>query len=557
VIASRTPLGSVWRPGLRRLARALLAPVLLAGMLAACGQGGGDAGDGPGSEKIVLRYRLADQPRAFDPQLAITPTDRRLASLLFIGLLGYDAAGKLAPAVAESWTISDDGLRYLFRLRPTVWSNGQPVTAQDFVNSIRRILDPDIRHPLAPLFMAIDKADDVRRRKVAASRLGVRAIDSDILEIELVRPMPGFLALLADPAASPVPMATVRRYRQKWTTPERIVTNGPFLLGRIGDTAIELRRFDKFAAPRPAFIGTVTLSWDDRASVVAAIKAGRLDLAEANDVPLTPADAARFQQTDPPSGLTAVLFNPHARAFEALSVRRALAMMVDSATAIDEIGARRQLVPLNALMPANEGPADPAYLAEWAAWTPEQRLNEAARLLKEAGYSDAHPLVFRLAMPRGVAIGRLAEALAAQWAGLPVRITAESRGDFAEQEHLEKGKFDAALWIWSPEVDAPEAMIVPFLCQGGRANLTGYCNASVDDLYAQAVAALTPQQRDTLLRQAQKIILDDAVAAPLHGAMRRVLVSPRVVGWVVNERSRHPLQLLSVQGQGLKDQGAP
>jgi oligopeptide transport system substrate-binding protein len=496
-------------------------------------------GDASGVAEIIMRFSLADGPRELDPQLASSAIDRQLVSTLFTGLLRLDEAGKLAPGMAESWTQSDDGLRYLFRLRAATWSNETPVTARDFVAGFRRLFERSIVQPLQPLLAPIANAEAIAKRQMGAARLGMRAIDADILEIELDYPMPGFLSLLADPVTAPIPLSVVRRHKANWTQPKHIVTNGPFRLIERTEAALVLQRFDKYAAPRSAFASRLEFRWpDDSTNLVTDLVENVVQIADSDAVRVTPQTLATFARTDLLAGYTGLLFNARAKMLEDTRVRRALSMSLDVEALIEEAfpGARPQpRVGIFQVAPP------------WTAWTPEQRALETMRLLTEAGFSQQSPLTLSLALPRATASERLANGLAARWAELPIKLTAESRSRAMHAVHLAGGRFELALWTWEPGLDFGEAMLLPFLSQAKSANVSGYSNAEVDDLFLQAIRAVNPDMRADLLKRAEAIIVDEAPIAPLHRALRTMLVSPSVVGWVTNPSGRHALDALSLE----------
>src|SRR5260370_14806851 len=138
--------------------------------------------------ETVYRRGEAGDPSTFDPQKTSTVIEADVLYDLFEGLLTYDGAGALVPGAAESWSVSADGLTYLFRLREAKWSNGDPVRASDFVFSFRRLLDPATGAECANLYYPLKNAEAVNKGKAPPGALGARSIDDRTLEITLDRP---------------------------------------------------------------------------------------------------------------------------------------------------------------------------------------------------------------------------------------------------------------------------------------------------------------------------------------------------------------------------------
>ena len=178
----------------------------------------------------VLRRGEAGDPASFDPPKTSTVIEADVLYDLFEGLLTYDASGALVPGAAESFHVSPDGRTYVFKLRDAKWSNGDPVTAGDFVFSFRRLLDPATGAEYANLYYPIKNAENITRGEAPPEALGVRAIDDRTLEITLERPTPYFLAVVAHQTAAPVNPRNVEKFGRAFAKPGNLVSNGAFRL---------------------------------------------------------------------------------------------------------------------------------------------------------------------------------------------------------------------------------------------------------------------------------------------------------------------------------------
>ena len=157
-------------------------------------------------EKQVLRRANGAEPSTLDPQLATGTWESAIITDLFEGLVARDASGETIPGVASSWERSSDGLHYTFHLRDDAkWSDGTPLTAEDFVYSWRRILSPELAAPYAYMLFPIANAEAVNRGDKPVEALGVEASDPHTLEVTLARPTGYFIDMLGHASTYPVP----------------------------------------------------------------------------------------------------------------------------------------------------------------------------------------------------------------------------------------------------------------------------------------------------------------------------------------------------------------
>ncbi|NBO74586.1 MAG: peptide ABC transporter substrate-binding protein, partial [Gammaproteobacteria bacterium] len=228
----------------------------------------------------VVRRSSTGEPQTLDPQLWTYGQDGNLAQDLFQGLTTLDSRANVVPGQAESWTVSTDGRRYTFRLRPNLeWSDGKTLTSADFLWSLRRIFDPKTVSPAVALLYVIRNGKAVNQGRLPVTALGVAAPDPRTLVIELEHPAPYLLDLLVH-RAFPVPRHVVEKYGRQWTRPEHIVSNGAFVFGewRPGSHVRLLRnpRFHEAASVRLDAIHHVPI--EDPKNAVVRYRAGELDV---------------------------------------------------------------------------------------------------------------------------------------------------------------------------------------------------------------------------------------------------------------------------------------
>src|SRR6218665_1011947 len=169
-------------------------------------------GASPALAEAVLHRGNAGEPQTLDQAHTSINIEEFILKDLYEGLTIYDAAGKIVPGAAESWTVSDDGTIYTFKLRENAkWSDGSPVTAEDFVFSFTRVEDPKTAAGYANILYPIKNAEKVNKGELGLDQLGVKAVDAKTVEITLERPTPFFLELLAHQTALPVSKASVEK----------------------------------------------------------------------------------------------------------------------------------------------------------------------------------------------------------------------------------------------------------------------------------------------------------------------------------------------------------
>ncbi|HSG64026.1 MAG TPA: peptide ABC transporter substrate-binding protein, partial [Gammaproteobacteria bacterium] len=225
--------------------RHALVVIVSVGALGACGGGDDLGGPGPAARDVpiggatgreladvqVLHWGNGAEPQSIDPHRGEDVPGSNIQRDLFEGLVGEAPNGDLEPGAASSWKISDDGLVYTFHLRPEArWSNGDPVTADDWVYSLRRSIDPQTLSRYTFILSPIRNADAISAGDLPPTELGVRKIDDYTLEITLESPTPYFLGLLAHQTTWVVHRPSVERYGDQFTRPGNLVSNGAFML---------------------------------------------------------------------------------------------------------------------------------------------------------------------------------------------------------------------------------------------------------------------------------------------------------------------------------------
>lgn len=185
------------------------------------------------AENQTFTYRVLDSIRTIDPSKNSDTSGSDILRNLFEGLMIEDATGRMIPGVAESYEMSEDGLTYAFKLRESAtWSNGDPVTAGDFVYSWQRTTNPEFASPYAWFIelMNVVGAKEVVAGELPPTELGAKAIDDHTLEVKLTTPTPCFIKTLSHTTTYPQHQKTIEAHGDKWTEPGNLVGNGAFTL---------------------------------------------------------------------------------------------------------------------------------------------------------------------------------------------------------------------------------------------------------------------------------------------------------------------------------------
>lgn len=474
----------------------------------------------------VFRIAQRNEPATLDPQRATLPDEFFIIRALSEGLLTPDPAGGAPlPGAAERWEVSADGLAYTFHLRPDAkWSNGEPVTAQDFAWSIQRMLDPSTAAPKAALFFPLKNAEAYYRdHKKTFGSVFVRTPDAGTLQLELAQPTADFPAIVASGPWIPVHRLTAERLRTGSRTD--YVGNGPFVLaGWRPNQDITVRRNPAYwDAARVRLEEIRFLAFDNGDSEERAFRAGLVDVTM--DVPYSKLAAYRADQP-------AVLRNVplHETRYLALNttrpplndvrVRHALAVSIDRRALAEKI-LRGGQQPAFSFLPAGLGGYQPATgLTENAA--------EARRLLREAGFPDGRGFP-RLEMSTWGSTVVL-EAIQQMWQReLGLTVTIARREGSTHLAALRAGDYDIALAPAIPDYNGASDLFNQ-LRSGHHGNYPHWTNPDYDRLVTKA-GQLDSTARNTTYQSAEKVLLGEMPVIPLYFNAQNFLVQPAVKGW--------------------------
>ena len=528
----------------RRLATAAAFVVAGCAALGACVRSATNVSEGNRAQ--ILHRSIGVDLADLDPQLMTDASYYTVLSSLLEGLVAEDPVDlHPVPGVAESWEVSPEGLRYTFHLRADArWSNGEPVTAGDFVGSWRRILSPELSAAAASQLYLIQGAEAFNQRDGDFSDVGVHAPDPRTLVVTLEHPAPWFLSLLSGPPWMPVPLSTIARHGSLtergngWAVPGSWVGNGPFVLK-------EWRRGQQITVTRSATYwdsGRVRLreidfhAFDSIDSEERAFRSGQLHITES--LPPAKIDAYRKEapgllRIDPLLGTYFVRINIRKPGLDDPRVRRALALAVDRVSIAEKV-LRGGQTPAYAFTPGGLGGYSPE---------PKQQgtEEEARRLLEQAGHPGGAGLPsLRLLYNNSESHREVAEAVQEMWRrelGIEVRLVNEELK--STEEARRAGDYDLLLSSWIADYEDPSSFLDIWRADSGN-NFTNWSNTEFEAALFHAERTPAAAQRNKLYAKAESLLLDEAPIIPLYHYTHVYLIQPSVHGWNPTLLDHHP-----------------
>ncbi|HAH11889.1 MAG TPA: peptide ABC transporter substrate-binding protein [Alphaproteobacteria bacterium] len=485
---------------------------------------------------VFHRGNLAE-PQSLDPQKFSMVVENQILFDLFLGLLTYDAFGRPAPGLAESWTISPDEKVYTFKLRPNLtWSDGKPITADDAVFGLQRAVDPATQGWFGNFLSIIKGADDITAGKAKPDTLGVRAVDPGTVEIALTKPAPVILKLLAGWSMTyPVPKHAVVANPQGWARAGVMVSSGPYTLmsWRVSDKIVLTKnaRFHdaaNIAVPEVHYYPTT----DDTAALN-RFRAGELDFNPRfppNQIDWLRRNLPRETKTTPAQAITYLVFNLKRKPFDDIRVRRALALAIDRQIITDKI-LRNGEQPYCGMVPSTIESYRPACNIDNRPI--DQRRAEARQLLQAAGFGPNAPLNLELAQRQGQTSRLMSIAVAGMWSEIGVETDIQQSEVAVHYNNLREGNFSVADAGW---FGSPDPFFFTYLLKAGstESNYGAYVSAPYEAQVVRAEATMNPSARYEAFRQAEAIALGDVPVVPLFIPVHRTLIKPYVKGIEVN-----------------------
>ncbi len=491
----------------------------------------------PADAAKLLRRCLDTEVESLDPQKGIAVYDIGVQQDLLEGLTILDMNQQPVPGAASSWEVSEDGLTYRFHLRPDgKWSNGDPVTADDFVYSFRREADPaTAAADPSVVSMVANLPEILAGKEKDVTKLGVEAEDPLTLVIHLSRRTVNFPAKLTDRAALPLNRATIEKWGNEWPKPGHFVGNGAFILKDwVPQSEIKLVKNPLFHDAAQIKLDEVDfVLTDNQQSAVKRWEAGEIDIFDRpptadlirlkaqfpDELVSAPMNARRFitiNMTRPPLGTD-------------LRIRQALAMSLDRETLAEKVLPDNSLPAYSIAAPVF--PGYPSQEADFKAMTMADRLARARQLLAEAGYGPDHPLKLTMSYPTQEDYHRELGAVQLMWKAIGVDLTLDNMQWQVFLSQVQQKNYDLAMLGELGLTYDLDITFQNYQSDNATYNWPGYKSAAFDQDYRTALVAATDAERNADYAIVEHQIMEDMPEIPITFPVSHVLVKKRVLGW--------------------------
>lgn len=521
---------------LRPLALAMALAAVTAGL--ACGGGSDGSVTNELSPNQELRVRIAGDPSTLDPQLAAFAEEISIVKQLYRGLFTYDQNLNVLPAVAaevptiENGGIAADGLTYTINLRPdATWSDGVPVTANDFVYAFQRLFDPaaGAQGYYFDFYTSISGAAEFAYDEGgSADGVGVTAIDDDTLQITLAEPKPTLPELLALWPAVPLRQDVIEAHPDDWTAPSNFVGDGPFVLAGYaeGDQITLEANASYWGGDEPTLQTLVYKIIPDDSAALVAYQNDEIDM---TSIPAP--DASRFegdaeQVRFPQLETYAIQYNTQEAPFDDPTVRQAISRAIDRDAYVSVVRGGVG-TPTTSWLPANMPGGDPSA-GQGLGYDPEA----ARTLLTDAGFPDGDGFpTFTMTIVDDETNRTTAEFLQEQLrVNLGIDMQIETLDESAFYDRYQVGDFQVTWSSWFADYADPDNWLPQQFGTEGGFNVLGYSNPQVDELFAQAATEQDREERLALYDRAHKLILKDQAVTPVFHPDTNYLVKANVAG---------------------------
>lgn len=501
------------------------------------------------ADKQTLVRNNGAEVQSLDPHKIEGVPESNVNRDLFEGLVIGDLNGHPVPGVAESWDNKDFKV-WTFHIRKDAkWSDGSPVTAQDFVYSWQRLADPKTASPYASYLQYghVANVDEIIAGKKPATDLGVKAIDDKTFEVTLSEPVPYFYKLLVHPSVSPVPKAAIEKYGEKWTQPANIVTNGAYKLKDwVVNERIVLERNTNYWDNAKTVINQVTyLPISSEFTDVNRYRSGEIDMTY-NNMPIElfqklKKEIPKEVHVDPYLCTYYYEINNQKAPFTDVRVRTALKLALDRDIIVNKVKNQGDLPAYSYTPPYTDGMK--LVEPEWFKWSQEKRNEEAKKLLAEAGYTADKPLTFNLLYNTSDLHKKLAIAVASIWKknlGANVKLENQEWKTFLDSRH--QGTFDVARAGWCADYNEPTSFLNTMLSDSSN-NTAHYKSPAFDKIIGDTLQVTDEAKRAELYAQSEQQLDKDSAIVPVYYYVNARLVKP----WVGGYTGKDPLDNIYVK----------
>ena len=501
------------------------------------------------SAETVFNRSNDAEPSSLDPILAQGTAEMDILRDIYVGLVDEDAGARLIPGVAEKWDVSEDGKTYTFHLRADQWSDGTPLTANDFVYAWQRAVDPAQGSKYSFFLYPVKNAQAITEGKADVASLGIKAIDDKTLQVELDNPTPYFLGMLVNAVTYPVPKHIVEKQGKEWS--KHPIGNGAFKLEKWNpqSNVILVKSDTYWDKDKVALDKVVYHVAEDKNAELARYRAGELDFTTN-----IPSDQVKWIETNLKDeyhvnnflgtqyygfNLTVEPFKSNAKLREALTLAIDRDILTQNVMATGETPAYGYVVP---------GIANySAYQPDYAKLTQKERVERAKAAYLEAGYSKDKPFKSELLYSTSDNNKKVAIAIAAMWKenlGVEMELVNKEWKAYLADRREYKTKIFRASWLG--DYDDANTFLEMF-ATGGGSNTIGLADAEYDKLLKEAAAETDKEKRAAILQQAEKRLVDGFHLIPLNYFVSKHMIKPYVKGYEANVMNHYQSKYIRIE----------
>ncbi|ATA23794.1 oligopeptide ABC transporter substrate-binding protein OppA [Brenneria goodwinii] len=509
------------------------------------------AAEVPAGVQLAAKQELVrgngSEPASLDPHKVESDVESHLINDFFDNLIHIRDDGVIQPRLAERW--DNDGNRvWTFHLRPGLkWSDGSPLTADDVVYSWQRLSDPKTLSPYGSYIasMYVENAADIMAGKKSPQELGIKALDSQTVQVTLEHPVPYFLAMADYHVLVPLPKAVIEKYGDSWTQVKNFVSSGPYVMSEwVVNERLVGKRNPQYWDNAHTVIEKVTyLPIASQAAELSRYKSGEIDVTNI----LSPIQFKQLQKDYPDEvkispllGTYLYQFNTRKAPFNDPRVRRALDLSLDKAIIADNVLGMGQISAYN--LPPDGTGGFKTLMPEWVGWTQQQRNEEAKKLLKEAGFDEKHPLKFSLLYNTSESHQRIAIAASSMWKknlGVEAKLVNQEWKTMLDTMRL--GDYEVVRYAWIADYNEPSTFLNIMRSQDSNNN-SKFSNAEYDALLQKALTVSDKAEKEKVYQQAEAILQQQMPGSPIYHYVQPQMVKPYIGGFHANNRGQYYTQ---------------
>lgn len=493
--------------------------------------------------KDTLVLSNSAEPDTLDPQKVTGLHEIQILDDLFEGLASVNSDGHLVPGVAESWE-NQGSKRWIFHLRSSAkWSNGDPVTAKDFVYAWKRLVNPHTASLYASyaVDMHILNAKAIVEGQKDVNQLGVKALDDKTLEVTLEAPLPYLPAMLTHPSVFPLHESSIKSHGDKWTQAGNLVSNGPYKLESwlVNNRVTAVKNNYYWDAPHVKIKKVAYLPITQPTADAVAFMSGNSDITYNALPPEIYPKLKRLYPNELRLGTQLCTsyyeMNHGRRPFNDQRVRLALNLLINRKNITDNILKQGQK-PTYTITPAFTN--NFAYMEpEWVKWSMAKRVQKAKELLNAAGFNEQHPLRFELLYVNRDINKTVSLALASEWKRYVnfIQVTMANKEWKGYLQARNAGNFDVVKRNWCGDYNEPSSFLNVYRSNSSFTHIN-YHNPQYDACLDKTLnPSLSDEERKGLYMKCEKVLMDDAALLILHTVVAPRLVKSYVKGYKTDD----------------------